>query len=109
MGRISGLGSLPFSSAKQCKARWYECLDPSIKKVSDDLHPSKLNLQFGLHLDVPQIAIHLNMISLLWIALILELNIWWGSVFISSTSMLTIGSISVFGLEKCNCLRLLFW
>lgn len=61
--RISSL--LVRKSAKQCKARWYEWLDPSIKKVSDDFHPPELNLQFGLHLDVPQIVIRLNMISLL--------------------------------------------
>ena len=64
--RISSL--LVRKAAKQCKARWSEWLDPSIKKVSDDLHPSELNLQFGLHLDVPQIAIRLNMISLSGIA-----------------------------------------
>lgn len=29
--RISSL--LPRKTAKQCKARWYEWLDPSIKKV----------------------------------------------------------------------------
>jgi pre-mRNA-splicing factor CDC5/CEF1 len=31
--RISSL--LVRKSAKQCKARWYEWLDPSIKKVTD--------------------------------------------------------------------------
>ncbi|XLU83076.1 hypothetical protein S245_006496 [Arachis hypogaea] len=36
MARTNGLESLPFlvrKSAKQCKARWYEWRDPSIKKV----------------------------------------------------------------------------
>uniref|UniRef100_A0A803M584 Cell division cycle 5-like protein n=1 Tax=Chenopodium quinoa TaxID=63459 RepID=A0A803M584_CHEQI len=34
MGRINGLEFLLFrKSAKQCKARWYEWLDPSIKKT----------------------------------------------------------------------------
>jgi len=40
--RISSL--LVRKSAKQCKARWYEWLDPSIKKVkaAPDAHPAYL-------------------------------------------------------------------
>lgn len=39
--RISSL--LVRKSAKQCKARWYEWLDPSIKKVNNKLFFSLIN------------------------------------------------------------------
>lgn len=45
--RISSL--LVRKSAKQCKARWYEWLDPSIKKVIKDLLFSSFLSHFHLY------------------------------------------------------------
>lgn len=56
--RISSL--LVRKSAKQCKARWYEWLDPSIKKVSR-FRSLDLISPFGMRLDAPQMAIRPNM------------------------------------------------